>query len=112
MTIKFQLELFVLFLYHTSSLMHRDGSSVMFPLGSCGVSGLATSDPPCPNDPVGIDLTPTPIPAAKLHIHTRQMTTEMALSLLILNRSINIIMDSCHNRNPMSLHVILYIPII
>ena len=26
---------------------------------------------PRPNDPVGIDLTPTPIPAAKLRIHTR-----------------------------------------
>ena len=25
--------------------MHRDGSSVMFPLGSWGVSDLATSDP-------------------------------------------------------------------
>ena len=25
--------------------MHRNGSSVMFPLGSWGVSGLATSDP-------------------------------------------------------------------
>ena len=28
-----------------------------------GVSGLATSDPFCPNDPDGIDLTPTTIPA-------------------------------------------------
>ena len=29
----------------------------------------------CPNDPVGIDLTPTPILAGKLRIfHTRQMT--------------------------------------
>ena len=52
--------------------MHRDGSSVMFPLGSRDVSGLATSDPPRSNDPVGIDLTPTPIPAAKLRIfHTK-----------------------------------------
>ena len=33
-----------------------------------------------PNDSVGIDLTPTPIPAAKLRIfHTKQMTAEMAL---------------------------------
>ena len=63
--------------------MHRDGSSVMFPLGSWEVLGLATSDPPRPNDPVGIDLTPTPIPAANLHIQTRQMTTEMALSTFI-----------------------------
>ena len=41
--------------------MHQDGLSVMFPLGSQEVSGLATSDPSHPNDPVGIDLTPTPI---------------------------------------------------
>ena len=34
------------FRYHTSSLMHQDGSSAMFPLGSGGgVSGLATSNP-------------------------------------------------------------------
>ena len=50
--------------------------------GSCNIR------PPRPNDPVGIDLTPTPIPAAKLRIHTRQMTTEMALSLLILQQPI------------------------
>ena len=52
--------------------MLRDGSSVMFPLGSWGFLGLSTSDPPHPNDPVGIDLTPTPIPAANLRIHTRR----------------------------------------
>ena len=46
--------------------------------------------PPHPNDPVGIDLTPTPIPAAKLRIHTRQMTTEIALSLLILQQTIRV----------------------
>ena len=65
--------------------MHRDGSSEMFPLGSWGVSGLATSDPPHPNDPVGIDLTPTPIPAANLRIHTRRkkMTTEKALYIIL-----------------------------
>ena len=28
--------------------------------------------PPHPNDPVGIDLTPTPIPATNLRIHTRR----------------------------------------
>ena len=39
------LENIVTFLYHTSSLMHLDGSSMMFPLGSCEVSGLAISDP-------------------------------------------------------------------
>ena len=66
--------------------MHRDGSSVMFPLGSWGVSGLATSDPTTyPNDPVGIDLTPTTIPAANLRIDTRKkkMTTEMALYIIL-----------------------------
>ena len=33
------------YLYHTSSLMHQDGSTVMFPLGSQGVLGLAASHP-------------------------------------------------------------------
>ena len=42
--------------------------------GSCNIR------PPLPNDPVAIDLTPTPNPAAKLRIfHTRQMIAEMAL---------------------------------
>ena len=44
--------------------------------------------PPHPNDPVGIDLTPTPIPAANLRIHTRRkqkkkMTTEKALYIIL-----------------------------
>ena len=52
--------------------MHRDGSSVMFPLSSWGGAGLETSVPLTQNDPVGIDLTPTPIPAAPLCIHTRK----------------------------------------
>ena len=52
--------------------MHQDGSSVMFPLGSWGVLGLATSDPLTQTTKFGIDLTPTPIPAANLHIHTRR----------------------------------------
>ena len=43
--------------------MHRNGSSVMFPLGSQGVV-LQHQTPPRPNDPVGIDLTLTLIPAA------------------------------------------------
>ena len=33
-----------IYIYCTSLLMHRDGSSMMFPLGSGG-AGLATSDP-------------------------------------------------------------------
>ena len=37
-----------------------------------------------PNDPVGIDVTPTPILAANLCIHTRKkMTTEMALYIIL-----------------------------
>ena len=62
--------------------MHRDGSSVMFPLGSREWGfGSCNIRPPRPNDPVGIDLTPIPIPAANLRIHTRQMATEIALSM-------------------------------
>ena len=64
--------------YHTSSLKHRNGSSVMFPLGSQGVSGLATSDP----------LAQMTQQADNLRIHTRQMTSEMALSPLIFQQSI------------------------
>ena len=44
--------------------MYRDGSSVMFPLGSHGSFGSYNIKPPRPNDPVRIDFTPTPIPAA------------------------------------------------
>ena len=51
-------------------------------LGSCNIR------PSSPNDQVGIDLTPTPIPAANLRIHISQMTTEMALSLLTLKQPI------------------------
>ena len=48
--------------------------------------GVLQHQTPSPNDPVGIDLTPTPILAAKLHIfHTRQMTAnDNALHLMIL----------------------------
>ena len=83
--------IFVKYLYHTSSLMHRDGSSVMFPLGSRRGGGFGSCNirPSHPNDPVGIDLTPTPIPAAKLRIHTRQMTWLYPwVSLLILQQPI------------------------
>ena len=52
--------------------MHRDGSSVMFPLGVIGGFGSCNIRPPHPNDPVGIDLTPTLIPAANLCIHSRK----------------------------------------
>ena len=46
--------------------------------GSCNIRF------PRPNHPVGIDLTSTPIPAAKLRIfHTRQMTTEMAQYIIL-----------------------------
>ena len=40
--------------------------------------------PPRPKYPVGIDLTPTPILAANLRIHTRKkMTTEKALYIIL-----------------------------
>ena len=66
--------------------MLRDGSSVMFPLGSWGCGfGSFNIRPPHPNDPVGNDLTPTPIPAANLRIHTRRkkMTTEKTLYIIL-----------------------------
>ena len=54
--------------------MHRNGSSVMFPWGSCNIR------PSRPNELVGIDFMPTPISATKLRIfHTKQITAEMAL---------------------------------
>ena len=40
--------------------------------GIMGGFGSFNIRPPHPNDPVGIDLTPTPIPAANLRIHTRR----------------------------------------
>ena len=68
------------YLYHTSLLMHRDGSSVMYPLDSRGAGRVFKHQILSPNDPVGIDLSPTPILAAKLRIfHTKQMTAGMAL---------------------------------
>ena len=73
------------YLYHTSSLIHRDRSSVMFLFGLQGWGfGSSNIRHPRPNDPVAMDLTPTPIPAAKLSVHTRQMTSELALSMGII----------------------------
>ena len=73
-----------LYLYHTSSVASgwviRDVSfGFMGGFGSCNIR------PPHPNDPIGIDLTPTPIPAANLRIHTtkKEMTTEMALYIIL-----------------------------
>ena len=43
-------------------------------LGIMGGFGSFNIRPPHPNDPVGIDLTPTLIPAANLRIHTRRKT--------------------------------------
>ena len=53
--------------------------------GFMGGFGSCNIRPPHPNDPVGIDLTPTPIPAASLCIHTRRkkMTTEKALYIIL-----------------------------
>ena len=65
--------------------MHRDGSSVMFPLGLRGGGfGSCNIEPPRPNDLAGIDLTPTPIPAAKLRMfHTRQMTVYIYIYIYV-----------------------------
>ena len=55
--------------------------------GFMGGFGSFNIRPPHPNDPVGIDLTPAPIPAANLRIHTRRkkkkMTTEKALYIIL-----------------------------
>ena len=53
--------------------------------GFMGGFGSFNIRPPHPNDPVGIDLTPTPIPAANLRIHTRRkkMAPEKALNIIL-----------------------------
>ena len=52
--------------------------------GFMGGFGSCNLWPSHPNDPVGIDLTPTPIPAANLRIHIRKkITTEMALYIIL-----------------------------
>ena len=49
-----------------------------------GFRVLQHQTPPHPNDSVGIDFIPTPIPAANLRIHTRKkMTAEMALYIIL-----------------------------
>ena len=66
--------------------MYRDGSSVMFPLGSRGVRVLQHQTP-WSNDPDGIDLTPTPFPEAKLRIfHTRQIEYFMILYNFLIKK--------------------------
>ena len=67
--------------------MHRDESSVMFPFGLIGGFGSCNIRPPHPNDPVGIDLTLTPIPAANLRIHTRRKKMTSAKVLYIICNS-------------------------
>ena len=57
-------------------------------VGFIGRFGSCNIRTPRPIDPLGIDLTRTHIPAAKLRIHTRQMTAEMDLSLCILQQPI------------------------
>ena len=52
--------------------------------GIMGGFGSFNIRPPHPNDPVGIDLTPTPIPAANLRIHTRRKT-KYSLYITFLN---------------------------
>ena len=71
--------------------------------GSCNIR------PPGSNDPVGIDLTPTPIPAAKQRIlHTRQMTAEKTLKKTLHNKNIGIQIDLVYKLIPIFGHNILY----
>ena len=64
---------------------------MMFPLGSQWGFRSCIIRPPRPNDPVGIDLMPTPILAAKLRIfYTKQMTAEMAL---VVVKSLNFLKE-------------------
>ena len=64
---------------------------------------------PHPNDPVGIDLTPTPIPAANLRIHTRKkMTTEKALYIILQQPKIGRSLYSCFSAAMTSLFGYLF----
>ena len=66
--------------------MHRDGSSMMFPLGLGGGGvRVVQHQTPLPNAPVGIDLTPTPIPAAKLRIFHKLRIFPAKMALFIGN---------------------------
>ena len=64
--------------------MHRDGSSVMFPLGSWGVLGLATSDPLTQTTKLALILLQ--LPSRQLTCTSTQgekkMTTEKALYII------------------------------
>ena len=66
--------------------MHRDGSSVIFPLGSQGVSGLATSDPLTQMTQLALILFQ--LPSRQLTCTSTQgekkMTTEMALYIIYI----------------------------
>ena len=62
--------------------MHCDGSSVMYPLCFTGGFGSCNIRTTSQNHAAGIDLTPTPISAAKLRIFpTKQMNAEMSLCM-------------------------------
>ena len=51
--------------------------------GIMGGFGSFNIRPPHPNDQVGIDLTPTPIPAATQGENKKKMTTEKALYIIL-----------------------------
>ena len=65
--------------------MHRDWSSVMFPFGSWGVSGLATSDPLTQMTKLALILLQ--LPSRQLTCAPTQgekkMTTEKALYIIL-----------------------------
>ena len=67
-------------------LMHRDGSSVMFPLGSWGVLGLATSDPLTQMTQLALILLQLPsrqLTCASTQGQKKKMTTEKALYIIL-----------------------------
>ena len=72
-----------MYIYHPSSLMHRDGSSVTFPLGSWGVSGLATSDPLTQITQSALMLLQLPSRQLTGASTQEKMTTEMALYIIL-----------------------------
>ena len=78
------LYIYIFYLYHTSSLMQRDGSSVMSPLGSWGISGFATSDPLTQMTQLALILLQ--LPSRQLTCTSTQekkMTTEMAPYIIL-----------------------------
>ena len=78
-------EIIYIYIIYISSLMHRDGSSVMFPLGLWRVSGLATSDLLTRMTQLALILLQ--LPSRQLTCASTQgekkMTTEKALYIIL-----------------------------